>query len=554
MILTQPSEYEQYMLELINRARANPGQEANRYKIELNQGLASGTITIDPKQPLVFNLSLIDAARNHSQWMLETDTFSHTGVGGSSAGDRMEDAGYVFSGSWTWGENISWKGTTGTPDVNQYVTNQHEGLFKSSGHRRNILNSNFREIGIGIKQGGFIYNNVEYNSVMISQDFAKSGSAVFLTGVAFNDSVIENNFYDVGEGLGGVNVQAIRQSDNQVFSTTTWQAGGYQIELPQGNYDVTFSSADSSFSPFQTTVTIGSENVKVDLDISELPESPQASVIGEVGIVTNLNHNYQTITLENNYINPVIIANTPSFNGNQPVTIRLKDIGSNSFSLKLQEPSNLDGKHINESVSYLVVEAGSWTLADGTIIEAGNFNDSGLIAQGWNQVNFSANFGSQTPAVFSQVQTSNGGDFVRTREKDITNAGFSLAMEEEEKLKNSGHVEENIGWLAIKTGVGDLNGDNLTGMTYQAGYTGDNVTHNWQTVDFQDNLFSETPNLIASLASYDGPDSAGLRYRGLSSQGLQIKVEEDTSRDLEINHTTESVSFLAIQDNGNIFA
>ncbi len=72
----QPSAYEQYMLELINRARSNPNAEAALYSLtDLNQGLSPGTITSDPKQPLAFNLFLIDSAREHSQWMGDTNTF-----------------------------------------------------------------------------------------------------------------------------------------------------------------------------------------------------------------------------------------------------------------------------------------------------------------------------------------------------------------------------------------------------------------------------------------------------------------------------------------------
>ena len=91
-----PSDYEQYLLELVNRGRANPTAEAARYGIDLNEGLAPGTISSDPKQPLALNLNLIDAARGHSQWMLDNDVFSHTGAGGSSPGDRMTAAGYDF--------------------------------------------------------------------------------------------------------------------------------------------------------------------------------------------------------------------------------------------------------------------------------------------------------------------------------------------------------------------------------------------------------------------------------------------------------------------------
>jgi len=290
--MAQPSAYEQYMLELVNRARANPQAEADLYlNGDLNQGLPPGTINSTPKQPLAPNEFLLDAAKGHSEWMLDTDTFSHTGAGGSDPGDRMEAAGYVFTGSWTWGENISWKGTTGTPNVTQYVADQHQSLFISPGHRTNILNGNFRELGIGINQGGFTYNNVEYNSVMTTQNFAKSGSNVFLTGVVFNDSVNENNFYDVEEGLGEINIQAVLQANNQSYSVNSMNAGGYQIALPAGTYDLTFSGTGISY---KTTVLVGSENVKVDLDTSELEDD--SLIVGTGGNDTLVgSDNNQTI-------------------------------------------------------------------------------------------------------------------------------------------------------------------------------------------------------------------------------------------------------------------
>src|SRR5215218_3843830 len=99
-----PTDYEQYMLELLNRARANPSAEASRLGISLNEGLPAGTITSTAKQPLAFNTNLIDAARKHSAWMIANDTFAHAGENNTDPGDRMTAAGYDFSGTWGWGE------------------------------------------------------------------------------------------------------------------------------------------------------------------------------------------------------------------------------------------------------------------------------------------------------------------------------------------------------------------------------------------------------------------------------------------------------------------
>src|SRR5688572_3810169 len=104
-----PTAAEQYVVELINRARANPAAEAARLGISLNEGLPSGTISTAPKQPLAINPYITDAARKHTQYQLDTDTMTHTGPGGSSAKDRMAAAGYVFSGSYGYSENVAYR-------------------------------------------------------------------------------------------------------------------------------------------------------------------------------------------------------------------------------------------------------------------------------------------------------------------------------------------------------------------------------------------------------------------------------------------------------------
>ncbi len=264
--MAQPTAHEQYFLELVNRARANPGAEASRLGIDLNQGLAAGTIADTAKQPLAMNQFLNDSAQAHSDWMLATDTFSHTGANGSSAGDRMKAAGYAFTGSWTWGENISirWGGGSGVSAAT--VESFHDGLFKSAGHRTNILKDAFKEVGIGIGVGEYKGSN----GVDATQNFARSGTAVFLTGVAFDDKD-GDRFYDPGEGLGGVDIAA-KSSAGASYQIKTWDAGGYQLALPAGDYTVTFSGGGLA-APVTKTAKIGTANVKLDLD-SDAPATP----------------------------------------------------------------------------------------------------------------------------------------------------------------------------------------------------------------------------------------------------------------------------------------
>ncbi|MEM9926946.1 MAG: integrin alpha [Cyanobacteria bacterium P01_D01_bin.50] len=266
--------------------------------------------------------------------------------------------------------------------------------------------------------------------------------------------------------------------------------------------------------------------------------------IGETGTIS-VDHNTQTITLSQSYSNPVVFAQPASDNESTPVAVRLDNITNNSFDISLQEPSNEDGIHALEDLSYIVLEAGKWELANGTKLQVGTTNSSQLVTQGWENVYLNAGF-SSNPVVMSQIQTSNGADFVRTRQRNIGTNGFQVGMEEEELKQNSGHTNETIGYFAIDSAI-----SNWSGLNYQALYTPDNVTNAWTPVLHAP--FSQQPQILASLASYDGSDPAGIRYRNVPGS-IEFKVEEDTSFDSEMNHTDETVSFLAIEGSGSLSA
>ncbi len=57
------------------------------------------------------------------------------------------------------------------------------------------------------------------------------------------------------------------------YATTTWDAGGYQLALPAGDYTVTFSGGGLAV-PVTKSAKIGSANVKVDLDADAPAAAP----------------------------------------------------------------------------------------------------------------------------------------------------------------------------------------------------------------------------------------------------------------------------------------
>lgn len=123
------SSFEERIVQLVNEARAQ-------------NGLA----------PLTVNLQLMTAAETHSQNMATQDFFSHTGLDGSQVSDRTQAAGYR---STFVGENIG----AGYDSAEAAF----EGWMSSSGHRDNILNPNYTEIGVGYVLEANDTGSVNYN-------------------------------------------------------------------------------------------------------------------------------------------------------------------------------------------------------------------------------------------------------------------------------------------------------------------------------------------------------------------------------------------------------
>ena len=95
---------------------------------------------------LRLNPRLSRAARRHTRDMVRRRYFAHDSLDGRSFSQRIHAARYVPRGaSWWIGENLGW-GSGSLAEPMSLV----RAWMRSPGHRANILNRTFRDIGIGI--------------------------------------------------------------------------------------------------------------------------------------------------------------------------------------------------------------------------------------------------------------------------------------------------------------------------------------------------------------------------------------------------------------------
>ena len=284
-----PTAFEQYTLELINRTRLDPEGEGLRLTPN-GQGVTSevtGALdyfnvdvglfrtqmaSFDSVAPLAWNVQLADAATNHAQYLSDNQIQSHSGPGGSSPGDRIEDAGYT---RWTtWAENVySYAFDADYAHAGFVIDwgNGTGGMQTPAGHRNAIMNGNFSEVGVGVVDNGAMQGD----HVVVHEFANRWDYQAQLVGVVIDD-LDGDDFYDIGEGMGGITVTAVGAAGT--FSTTTWDAGGYQMVLEPGAYTVTFTGATID-GEIVREIQMGGQNLKLDAERADAtpvaPTGPQ---------------------------------------------------------------------------------------------------------------------------------------------------------------------------------------------------------------------------------------------------------------------------------------
>ena len=259
-------------MEYINRSRANPPAEGARLAGTtdpdvlgaysywgVNLSLMQAEFNTNPPvPPLAMSAQLLASARWHSGDMFTNQYQSHEQTNNGvvmEPWDRMRTNGYV---PWYSGENVFCYAKSvfhGHAGFDVDWGTGPGGMQADLGHRANIPNGNYREIGVGVVDGV----NGGVGPQLVTQDFgSQSPGAPLLSGVAYYD-FNGNGFYDVGEGIGGVTVAAPGAS----YYAFTADSGGYTVPLSSnGNYTVTFSGSGLNT---QRVVTVsGLKNVKLD--------------------------------------------------------------------------------------------------------------------------------------------------------------------------------------------------------------------------------------------------------------------------------------------------
>jgi hypothetical protein len=200
--------------------------------------------------PLGVDHNLATAARDHSEDMGLQGYFSHTSLDGRTVPDRITAAGYSYN---TYGENIA--GGQSTPE------DVIDAWMSSSGHRANILNSTFCDIGVG-----YAYLADSPYRHYWTQDFGRK------TGVSSCSGISTYTIMATAGPGGGISPEgnvSVNQGGNVTFTITP--NSGYSVSEVWVDGDAKNIAASYIFS------NVGSNHaIEVNFAINQFPPAADA--------------------------------------------------------------------------------------------------------------------------------------------------------------------------------------------------------------------------------------------------------------------------------------
>lgn len=277
--MASANAFAQYMVELINRFRLDPGGEFDRivqnratttahdadvtaalrwFGTDL-RALETELASLSSAQPLAWNGKLAQAAARHSGLLDRADVQSHqvTSLGEAPLGERIRDAGYYGSRV---GENVFSYAESARHAHEAFVVDwgpDADGMQAGRGHRVNLAYAGFAEVGIGVvKQDDASASTGPW---IVTQNFgARPDAGPVLTGAAWRDKD-GDGLFSMGEGMKGLRVAAEGRG-----KTASAPAGGWSLEVGEGRADLTLSGAAAK-GRIVAEVQVGRENAKLDL-------------------------------------------------------------------------------------------------------------------------------------------------------------------------------------------------------------------------------------------------------------------------------------------------
>ncbi|MEM1391259.1 MAG: hypothetical protein AAGG45_09280 [Pseudomonadota bacterium] len=288
--------------------------------------------------------------------------------------------------------------------------------------------------------------------------------------------------------------------------------------------------------------------------LSEASDAQALSLDVEAQLIEDVGATWQTVPLVNQYSRAVVVCTyNLRTNANQPATTRVRNVGPNSFELRVQRFED-SSAFTPSDVHCLIAEEGVNTLGDGKVIEARTVLSTGTngSAIGWNSPpaeNVAAlvtgTYG--TPVILGQVMSFNDNEASVFWTFNCSNRGIpatdsNMCVGKHIGQINDTRTDETLGFIVTAPGSGSVND-----IDYAFGRGPNSIQGVGNSPPYQYTVSDDFDIGVATMAAENGGNGGWAVLYGndpLPSNRINLAVEEETvAGDTSRRHTREEVNY-----------
>ncbi len=265
----------------------------------------------------------------------------------------------------------------------------------------------------------------------------------------------------------------------------------------------------------------------------EIYKDSSSDFVLEIGKI-DIDATWSTVIFSKYFKNPVVVIAPLHADDMEFFSIRLRNIDSKGFEVRLKKWDTDKGGGARKKISYVVVEKGHFTLDDGTKIEAGIFSGSKTIKQVSFKIPFLLN-----PVVISSIISTDNSNTLSGYVLNPERAHFyyKLAVYKPGKSNQRTELVTYIAWENGKNKIASLLNELISkgSVNYS---------------QFDPN-FQNSQNKVFQMAGKNLDEASGLSDTGVNDKE-QLSVSDDFSQEQRTKRGMIMIACLALFQVGTI--
>jgi PKD repeat protein len=280
---------------------------------------------------------------------------------------------------------------------------------------------------------------------------------------------------------------------------------------------------------------------QVDADTSRNPRQRGTTASGalthlmEAGEV-QVTPQWQRVECSEAFADPIVIANAMSADGGASTFISLRHVEPTGFEIRLQHENDAASASARAVAGFLVLERGTYTLADGSLAEAETVEVTWF--GGSHTLPFNCPFNS-IPVVTTAVTSGNAAELVSSHVQVVTKGGLSVNLHGDASASraSSPPTLSHIAW--------EPSAGTLRGIVFETNNALGIVRGQWHPVVFRGG-FDTPPVVLAEVQGRLSGSPLTVRWEAKHTDGVEGAIDPPSRIEDEYD-APEVVGYIALR-------